>query len=211
MKIVFFGDSITDAQRKRDELEYNAKYGSGFVIQVAGRLFLEDPTRFEIVNRGIGGDRIVDLIARIKKDVWNEQPDVLNILEGINDISHEVYLENGVDEVRWERLYRMLLQDTVERLPNTKIMICEPFVLKGRDANVGFDEHNKIRERSKILREIAKDFGACFVPLQATLDEAAAKFGDEVVCSDGMHPTVFGATLIAEEWLKAFRQYILDS
>ena len=209
MKIVFFGDSITDGQRNREEQEYNARYGSGFVIQVVSRLFRKDPKKYEILNRGIGGDRIVDMIARIKKDVWNEQPDVVSILEGINDISHEVYLQNGVDVVRWEKLYRMMLADTKERLPNTKLIICEPFVLKGRDSNVGFEDHNRIRERTKFLKKIAEDFGAYYVPLQAKLDEAAEQFGDEAVCSDGMHPTVFGATIIAEEWLKVFEKEVL--
>ena len=196
MKIVFFGDSITDGQRNREEQEYNARYGSGFVIQVVSRLFRKDPKKYEILNRGIGGDRIVDMIARIKKDVWNEQPDVVSILEGINDISHEVYLQNGVDVVRWEKLYRMMLADTKERLPNTKLIICEPFALC---------ESRKTDDVLKYAQEtqkIAQEFNLPFVALQDKMDKAVNVYGVEACCLKTLSqaseitllPTRFGCT-----------------
>ena len=63
-------------------------------------------------NRGIAGDRIADLYARIKKDIWNLNPDMVSILIGINDVWHEIGEKNGVDIVRYERFYRMILEET---------------------------------------------------------------------------------------------------
>ena len=65
----------------------------------------------EIINRGIGGNRIVDLYARIKADVWNFNPDILSVLIGVNDVWHEQW-GNGVDLERFEKIYRMLIEDT---------------------------------------------------------------------------------------------------
>ena len=207
MKILFFGDSITDARRAR-ESDFNERFGAGFVMQIAGELFLEDPVKYEILNRGISGERIVDLYARIKKDVWNENPDVLTILEGINDISHEVWAQNGVETERWARIYKMLLEETIARLPNTKIIIGEPFVFPGEISNKDFPEYAKIRERAQALKKLTEDMRLYYLPLQAVLDEKAERFGVEVITKDGLHPTVYASKVIAEEWLKLFREKI---
>lgn len=207
MKILFFGDSITDARRAR-ESDFNDRFGAGFVMQIAGELFLEDPVKYEILNRGISGERIVDLYARIKKDVWNEHPDVLTILEGINDISHEVWAQNGVETERWARIYKMLLEETIARLPNTKIIIGEPFVFSGEISNKDFPEYAKIRERAQALKKLTEDMRLYYLPLQAVLDEKAERFGVEVITKDGLHPTVYASKVIAEEWLKLFREKI---
>ena len=208
MKILFFGDSITDARRGR-ESAFNDRFGVGFVMQVAGELLLENPLKYEIINRGIGGERIVDLYARIKKDVWNENPDVLTILEGINDISHDVWHNNGVEFERWIQMYQKLLEETREKLPDTKIIVAEPFVLRGEISNKDFNEYDKIRERSKALKNLVEGLGLLFLPLQSIIDEKAEKYGENIVLADGVHPTVYGAKLIAQEWLKLFREKIL--
>ena len=115
MKILFFGDSITDASRER-ETDFGLKsYGFGYVRAIAGNLLLDNPNKYEIINRGIGGNRIVDLYARIKKDLWNEKPDFLNILIGVNDVWHEIANQNGVDIVRFEKVYRTIIEETKER------------------------------------------------------------------------------------------------
>lgn len=86
MKILFFGDSITDMSRNRNEnAEEIYTYGSGYPMLVASALYRKNPLEYQVINRGIGGDRSVDLYARIKRDVWNLNPDVLSILVGIND------------------------------------------------------------------------------------------------------------------------------
>ena len=207
MKIVFFGDSITDMSRVRNSDGKVESYGDGYVFFVAGKLLSGNPQKYEIINRGISGNRIVDLYARVKGDVWNQQPDVLSILIGVNDVWHELSENpNGVDLTRWEKMYRMLIEDTKERLPNTKIMILEPFVLRGTktDYDNRYETFVKVKDYAAKAKEIARDYGLTFVPLQEKFDEAAEKFGGEYYLYDGVHPDVAGAALIASEWLKAF-------
>ena len=131
MKILFYGDSITDMNRFRDHEDGTVySYGVGYPNFVVGDLSYQYPEKYEFINRGISGNRIVDLYARIKIDVWNHKPDVLSILIGVNDVWHEISRENGVELDRWERIYRTLIEETKERLPGVKIIICEPFILE---------------------------------------------------------------------------------
>ena len=215
MKILFFGDSITDMGRNR-ELNNSTdiwSYGSGYPMFVAGRLYGENPQNYEIINRGISGNRIVDLYSRIKMEVWNHAPDVLSILVGVNDVWHEINYQNGVELDRFEKIYRILIEDTKKYLPNVKIVLCEPFILKGSATHVeGTDKYERfclVYEYAKVVKKIAQDYGLYFLPLQKKFDEMAKKYGVEPYLYDGVHPMVAGANLIAEEWVKLFKERIL--
>ncbi len=208
MKIVNFGDSITDMNRNREADGTVYGYGSGYSFLVACQLISENPEKYQVVNRGVSGNRIVDLYARVKSDVWNLQPDVLSILIGVNDVWHEVSGKNGVELDRFDRIYRTLIKETQERLPNCKIMIIEPYVLKGSATQAKYDEFLEIKNYAKAVRKIAEDFNLPFVSLQEKLDAATAKHGVEPYSYDGVHPNVAGVKLIADEWLKTFREKI---
>ena len=176
-----FGDSITDACRARDGDYGLYAYGNGYVKFVAGDLLFSDPTKYQIINRGISGNRIVDLYARVKADVWNETPDVLSVLIGINDIWHEIAHKNGVDLTRFERVYRMLIEDTLQRFPNLKIILCEPFVLTGSATGAAgsdtFKTFSEVKNYAKVVKKLAEDYGLYFLPLQGKLDEADEMLG----------------------------------
>ncbi len=205
MKILFYGDSITDMGRSREIDGMAFGYGVGYVNNVASTLKFEDPKAYDILNRGISGNRIVDLYARIKADVWNHKPDVLSILIGVNDVWHELYGNNGVSLNRFERVYRRLIEDTKVELPDVKLILCEPFVLKGSATADKYQEFCEVKQYAAVVKKLAEEFGAGFVALQDKLDEAAERNGVEPYLYDGVHPDVAGGKLIAEEWLKVFR------
>ena len=208
MKILLYGDSITDAGRNKEVRATNVPwaYGYGYPTFIAGELYSEDPTKYTVINRGISGNRIVDLYSRIKVDVWNENPDVLSILIGINDIWHEINYKNGVELERFDKIYRMLIEDTKKVLPNVKIMLIEPFVLQGTATSEKLDRFNEVYNYSEAIKRIAEDYGCIFVPTQNKLTEAAEKYGAEHILYDGVHPMLAGAKIIATEWLKAFKE-----
>ena len=208
MKIGLFGDSINDACRNRHTDRYTGALGSGYGLFIGGELTKDAPNEYEIYNRGISGNRVVDLYARIKADVWNLQPDVLSIFIGINDIWHELGGQNGVDLERFERVYRMILDDTLARLPKLKIMLCEPYVLHGDATDEKWEEFNKVREYAKVVKNLAKEYGLYFVPTQAPLENKAEKFGAKYYADDGVHPTPAGAKVLADEWIKVFNEQV---
>lgn len=209
MKILFLGDSVTDAWRDKETNHFLLKYGFGYVSQVASRLFAEDPVGYEIVNRGISGNRIVDLYARIKSDVWNEKPDVLSILCGVNDVWHELDHQNGVDIVRFEKVYRMLIEDTLERLPNVKMMLVEPFLVCGLATKTRLEKFKEVYHYAKVVKKLAQEYGLPFLPLQEKMDELYEKYGEDVHTLDGIHPRISGASEIAELWVDFFKKNIV--
>ncbi len=204
MKLLFFGDSITDMNRERETNERVHSYGDGYVFLVASKLQFTCPKEYEIVNRGISGNRIFHLYSRIYGDVWLEKPDVLTILIGVNDIIGG--LGDGVDVCRWGEIYRMLINDTQKRLPNTKIVLCEPFALKGTATNIIADKgfFETLKKYREEVRNISTEYGLPLVLLQEKFEEATEKYGAEELLFDGIHPDMAGATLIANEWLKLF-------
>ncbi|MBQ8657906.1 MAG: SGNH/GDSL hydrolase family protein [Clostridia bacterium] len=205
MKIVFFGDSITDMGRYREEEKHDTfKYGAGYPYVLASKLYSENPHEYEIINRGISGNRVVDLYARIKSDVWNLKPDVLSILIGTNDVWHQIHYQNGVELDRYENIYRMMILETQKKFPNIKIILCEPFFLKGCNTELVYKEFEQLYEYAKVVKKLAEELHLPFVPLQEKFTELGKKYEDTYYLYDGVHPTLAGSKLIADEWLKVF-------
>lgn len=214
MKILFYGDSITDAGRNRACLTDLSSLGYGYVRVLADRLTGQNPEKYEVINTGVGGNRVVDLYARIKSDAWNLNPDVISILIGVNDVWHEVDQKNGVELDRFEAVYRMMIADTKKALPNARLILCEPFVLGGCATNPTaempdrFERFCAVYNYAKAVKKLADEFDLLFLPLQKALTEAAAKSKAEYYLADGVHPAIAGATLIADEWMKLFKEKI---
>lgn len=203
-RVLLFGDSVTDMSRDRS-VDFTAhSYGNGYGFFVEGELSARYPLRFEVINRGVGGDRIVDLYARVKRDCWNLNPDYLSILIGVNDVWHEISDRDGVDSARYERVYRMLLEETLQHLPQTKIILMEPFYLNGSQTREHRVEFAMLARYSEIARGLAAEYKLAWLPLQKRLDALAEKYGAEFLLSDGVHPTVAGAKVLADEWLNCF-------
>lgn len=208
MKIILYGDSITDMGRDRNfDFEHYA-FGCGYSARVAGDLYYKDSAKYTVLNRGVSGNCSVDLYARLKEDVWNLKPDVLSILIGINDLWHEIDNRNGVDVARYEKVYRAIIEETRERFPAVKFILMEPFVLKGSATEKKFDEFVKVEEYAATVKKLAAEYGAYFLPLQDKMDEEAKRLGAGYVLYDGVHPSVAGAKLIADEWLGLFYEKV---
>lgn len=207
--ILFQGDSITDCGRSR---ELDRAMGNGYATFVGGALGAKEPYAYKFYNRGISGNRVVDLYARIRKDMINLKPDYMSILIGINDVWHEYSQQNGVDAEKFEMVYDLLIKELKRDLPELKIMILEPFVLPG-SATENTEEHpgrweyfrSETDLRRAAAKRIAEKHGLVFVPLQEMFDKVnadAPAMGYWLV--DGVHPTYAGHELIKKEWLKAF-------
>ncbi len=200
--ILFQGDSITDMGRNRD---YDLDMGCGYPTLVAASLGAGNPGQFRCVNRGISGNRVIDLLARVKCDMINLKPDYLTILIGVNDVWHEFDFQNGIETALFEQYYDMLLTQLQEALPQTKLMILEPFVLK---ASATADKWEPFRAETEAkaaaARRVAEKHQVVFVPLMKVFDDAQALAPADYWLYDGVHPTAMGHELIKQEWLKGF-------
>lgn len=208
INILFQGDSITDCSRSR---ELSWPMGCGYPTVVSALLGSKEPFKYHFENKGIGGDRVVDLYARMRRDMLNLHPDVMSILIGVNDVWHDLSGQNGVSAPKFERIYGMLIEELLEERPDMKIMILEPFVLRGSATNAHYEDffRPEVEKRAQGAKNIAERFGLPFIPLQKLFDEASAGGNENYWLVDGVHPKAPGHGLIAGEWLKAFEKLAL--
>ena len=206
MRVLFQGDSITDCGRHREAVEPNVGLGAGYAMLSAGRLLADHPEKnIQVFNRGISGNRVVDLYARWKIDALNLKPDVLSILIGVNDTWHAFGSNNGVGVERYGRIYHEIITWTLQALPDVKIVLCEPFVLEfGAVAEEWLEE---IDERRRIVKNLAEEFNLPLVPIQSVLNEALKQAPPEYWLTDGVHPSLAGHQLISDQWLKATKDF----
>ncbi len=202
-KFLFQGDSITDANREDDD-RVNFGLGTGYPLLVAADFLKNRKDDFCFLNRGQSGDRVTDIYARIKEDIINLKPNCMSILVGVNDVSHELTMQCGVDEEKYEKIYSMLIDEVKTALPDIKIIILEPFVLKGTATEALWEQFDcEVRKRAEAAKRVAEKFDLRFVPLQKLFDEAVADSNAEYWSADGVHPTSAGHQLIKEELVKA--------
>jgi lysophospholipase L1-like esterase len=110
-RILFQGDSITNAGRDRTRREVNdaAALGRGYAYLAPARLLADQPRELMLWNRGISGNRVPDLLARWQTDCIDLRPNSVSILIGVNDLWHQFdgrYTGNVGDS---EHGYRELL------------------------------------------------------------------------------------------------------
>ena len=208
--ILFQGDSITDCGRARDN---NASVGTGYPLLVKAKLGAENPKEYEFINRGVSGNRIVDLYARIKKDFINLKPDYASIYIGVNDAWHEINDKNGVDTEKFEKIYTMLLDEIYAVLPDIKLIIIAPYVLHGPATADSEAIPNRwepfqkdVAEQVEVCRKIANKYNLPLIELQPAFDKACEKAEPSYWTGDGVHPTAFGHQLIKDLWLEAFEK-----
>ena len=211
-RILFQGDSITDAGRFRDYHDPFNRLGCGYPSLIAARMDLDHPGEYEWFNRGVSGDRIVDIYARMQKDLLNLAPDCLSILVGVNDVWHGLEAQrNGVNAEKFEKVYDWLLEEVKTIFPDIRIILLGAFALPG-GATVRQEQPERwetfsreVPLRAQAAQRLAEKHGAIYVPLQPAFDACCQKMLPEYWLFDGVHPTEAGHELIAREWLKAFK------
>ena len=211
-RIVFFGDSITDACRREDVF---CGMGAGYATMVNGELSNEYPGEFEFINMGIGGHRIVDLYARIKSDFLNLKPDYASIYCGVNDSWHEILYQNGVNTKKFKTVYGLMLDEILEVLPNIKLFLIAPFVVEGNctcNTEEMPDRFNKfqidVAEKAEAVKRIGQKYNLPVIEMQPIIDAACKIAEPGYWTTDGVHPTPAGHTLIKNAWIKELKKLI---
>jgi lysophospholipase L1-like esterase len=202
--ILFQGDSITDAGRARDASGANDQrgLGNGYPLLLAASLLHERAaSKPKVFNRGISGNKVPDLKARWEADCLALKPAVLSILIGVNDIWHKLNGNYAGTVADYETGYRELLKSTMQSLPETRIVICEPFVTRcGAVKDNWFPEFD---ERRAVAKKLAEELSLTFVPFQSAFDAAVEVAPPQYWAGDGVHPSLAGHALMASEWRKA--------
>ena len=200
--LLFQGDSITDAGRDRERTAPNDSrgMGRGYPSSIASELLssrAQDGLR--VYNRGISGNKVPDLAARWQADTLNLRPDILSILVGVNDIWHKLNGRYDGTVEDYEKGYNALIARTRKAMPYTRVVVCEPFVLRcGAVTDAWFPEFDL---RRAAARRVAQTAGADWVPFQSMFDDVLKHAEPSYWAADGVHPTLAGHALMAKTWL----------
>jgi lysophospholipase L1-like esterase len=197
--VLFVGDSVTDCDRRSDP----DGLGRGYVRVLAATPELGGRT---MVNRGISGNRVVDLEARWADDVLAARDSaagaaVVSILIGINDTWRRYDSDDPTSAADFEAGYRRLLAPLAAR-PATSLVLVEPFLLPVTTAQGDWRED--LDPKIDVVRRLAAEFGATLVPTDVELTRLAGEVGDggtAALAADGVHPTPQGHAAIAAIWL----------
>jgi lysophospholipase L1-like esterase len=206
--VLFQGDSITDCGRDRgrqEEVNCGPALGLGYAHFAGAELLGRFAGKgLQVMNRGIGGNRIVDLAARVREDVINLKPDLLSVLIGVNDTWHKYakHGDQGVTVEKFERVYREFLEEVRGELPGVRVVLGEPFVLPC--GVVTGEWEAEMKRRRGVVRKLAGEIlpRAVFVGFQGMFDAALKEAPAAYWAVDGVHPTPAGHCLMAREWMK---------
>lgn len=201
--LVFIGDSITDAQRHRQNYK---PLGFGYVHFVANLLLAKYPElNLSFVNRGVSGDTLGDLRSRWESDCIAHRPNVVSILVGINDVwqlaMEPALAETAATASEYEVTYDELLSRTKERC-DCRFVLMEPFMFCVDTRNAAF---KMLTPYVEAVRRLAAKHDAVLVPLQQEIDRRIVEIASEKWSADTVHPYLWAHAWIALRWLEAMR------
>ncbi len=197
--VLFYGDSITDASRNR---ENSLHMGHGYAKKIADIYTALYPnSSVQFYNRGIGGNRLTDLLKRYNEDVYPIKPDFVSVLVGINDTWRRYDSGLIVSEAEFERQYRDLLGRIRLDFPKSPIMVIEPFLLPTDPAKISYWED--LTPKIEIVKSLAKEMADFYLPSGQLFDEAMNDgYSPDQLSEDGVHPTNIGHAYLAVKWLQ---------
>jgi lysophospholipase L1-like esterase len=198
-RVLFLGDSITDAGGISREWTTEAFDGPGWLSRISRAAAACSGLQLQLVNRGIGGNRVPDLLARLQADVLDADPTVVVLYIGINDVWHT--MSGGGTH---EDDYRQGLADLVRTLGEAgiRVLLCTPSVI-GEKADGENDLDDLLARYTQISRSCAAELDVPLCDLSTAFRAWLATHNRDNVASgllttDGVHLTDEGNRLVAD-------------
>lgn len=201
MKIIFLGDSITDAFHKMNVDD--EKLGNGYVACVS-KMLKEQGRRDFIRNAGHDGFTVSGLLRLFEYDCRQYEPDLVSVQVGCNDAALFMNTGKTLKQQEFEQNYRRLLE-RIWTETQAKILCMGPFIFPHPLEYANWIP--VIRKIEQMEYDVAQKAGAVFLPLHDRLNQVAEEEGYDAVTTDGTHLTRYGAEIAAKEWVRAAEEY----
>jgi lysophospholipase L1-like esterase len=205
-KVVFLGDSITQ------NAVINSDKFKGFISLLGENV----DQNIELIGKGIGGDKVSDLLTRYRDDVIKLNPDMVFIYIGINDVWHKYDYGTGTDIDLYENGLRQIIYDIKDN--GIEVILCTPtvigenkgeFTLVNQFKNIETMEimNNDLDDYSDIIRKLSREFDTKLLDLrkifmQYISENNPGNKSKGVLTTDGVHLNNIGSKLIADEMIK---------
>jgi lysophospholipase L1-like esterase len=188
IKVVFFGDSITQA----------AVQPHGFIMIDEKLLNTGDVSNYELIGAGISGNKVYDLYLRMDEDVISNSPDIVVIWVGVNDVWHKK-MGTGTDADKFEKFYLALIRKFKEA--HIKIIACTPATI-GEKYDGTNEQDGDLDKYSGIIRKIAADQRLTLVDMRKRFIDYEKENNKDnlekgILTADGVHLNEAGNKFVA--------------
>ena len=120
-KVIFFGDSIT----------YMGARPGGYIVRMKDALDKKNlGSDYDLIGAGIGGNKVYDLYLRMDDDVLAQNPDIVFIWIGVNDVWHKTMYATGTDADKFEKFYTAIINKCLDR--HIRLFLVTPAVIGKR-------------------------------------------------------------------------------
>ena len=189
-KIIFFGDSITQA----------GVQPHGYITVMQDMLQQQGITNYELTGAGIGGNKVYDLYLRMDSDVMIKSPDIVVIYVGVNDVWHKKTYGTGTDADKFEKFYRAIIAKL--QANNTKVIVCTPATI-GEKTDYSNELDGDLNKYSNIIRSMAADLNLPLVDLHKAFHDYdvannTTNTDRGILTTDGVHLNDKGNQMVAE-------------
>jgi lysophospholipase L1-like esterase len=198
MKVVFFGDSITQAGVQK----------GGYILRVDSMCKAQGQgDSYEFIGAGIGGNKVYDLYLRMETDVLEKNPDVVVIYVGVNDVWHKSSFGTGTDPDKFEKFYQAIINKLQAK--NIKVILCTPAAI-GEKTDFSNPQDGDMNHYSNIIRSLAEKNKLPLVDLRKSFLDYNLKYNKEnkdrgILTTDRVHLNAEGNQLVADEMWKTIK------
>ena len=201
MRIVFLGDSITDA----NHIFLNNGLENGYVYQISERL-KKQRQDYTVLNRGHDGATVHSIRRTLVSDCFMKRPDIVSILTGCNDAGIVMNTGKTLEKQEFAENYEKILEK-IKQETNAQIICVGPFIFPEPLEYKNWFQ--VIDEAERIQADVAKRQQVKYLPLQKKMQKYGELYGYSAITTDGIHLTDIGSELLAEEWIKTASQIIV--
>ena len=190
-KVIFFGDSITQAGVKPN----------GYITRIGELLTGKNlGSKYELIGAGIGGNKVYDLYLRLESDVLDKKPDAVFIYVGVNDVWHKTTSGTGTDPDKFVRFYQALIDKI--KASGAKVVLCTPAVI-GEKNDFSNPQDGDMNHYSNLIRKLAEKNSLPLVDLRKAflaydLANNPSNKDSGVLTTDRVHLNDLGNNTVAE-------------
>jgi lysophospholipase L1-like esterase len=195
-KVIFFGDSIT----------YMGAKPGGYIVRMKDALEKKSPgPDYDLIGAGIGGNKVYDLYLRMDDDVLEQNPDIVFIWIGVNDVWHKTMYATGTDPDKFEKFYTAIINKCLDR--HIRLFLVTPAVI-GEKTDYTNQQDGDLNAYSQIIRNLAQKFHTGLVDLREIFHTYELKNNpgnkeSGILTVDRVHLNDAGNQLVAESMLDA--------
>lgn len=203
-KLVIMGDSISDCGRAKPVGEgLFGALGRGYISLFDALAQVDHPEwGLRVVNMGIDGNTSRDLLARWGTDVNAQNPDIVAVLIGINDVWRQFdspfQPESHVLPEEYAANLRRIAAQQAEH--SYRLVFLSPFFLEPHCQD---PMRARMDEYGAIMRTVAQENGIPFVDLQQAFAALLENFYPGYLTWDRVHPNEVGQLVIARQLMQA--------